>query len=184
MIKVLETTTFFCNFFTKNFTVKRIPFNLSLVTPFLLVFLVSVFAIFSGGLIYILLRPAEPVFFDWFKCIGLDNFLFNIRQYSLSLKRFLPEWFIYSLPNGLWALSYSLIITAIWWNSKSRLKIFWMASIPVLVFGFEVFQYLEILNGTFCIGDIAFGVSGILAGVALGIKIKTNKINNYETNME
>lgn len=160
---------------------KRIPFEFSSGTSFLRVFILSTLAIFTGGIIYILFRPSEPVFFDWIKFAGSENSLLNVRHHSLSLGQFLPEWFIYSLPNGLWALSYSLIITAIWCNSKSRVKFFWMASIPVLVFGFEVFQYLEILNGTFCILDIVFGVLGILAGIALGIK--TNKINSYEKDM-
>lgn len=160
---------------------KRIPFAFSSGTSFLWVFILSILAIITGGIIYILLRPSEPVFFDWIKFAGSENLLLNVRHHSLSLGQFLPEWFIYSLPNSLWALSYSLIITAIWGNSKSRLKFFWMASIPVLVFGFELFQYLEILNGTFCIRDIVFGVSGILAGIALGIK--TNKINSYEKDM-
>ena len=178
----MKQQKFVVTFYAKNFTVKKISFNYPLVTPVHRVFLIFVFAILSGGLIYILLRPAEPDFFNWFKSVGLEDLLFKIRQYSLSFNRYVPDWFIYSLPNGLWALSYSLIITAIWWNSKSRLKFFWMASIPVLVFGFEIFQSVEILNGTFCIGDIAFGVLGILAGIVLGIK--TNKINSYEKDME
>jgi hypothetical protein len=52
--------------------VKRISFNYPLVTPVYRVFLVFVFAIFSGGLIYILLRPAEPVFFEWFTSVCLE----------------------------------------------------------------------------------------------------------------
>jgi len=160
---------------------KKIPVRFSCDNSFLRVFLLSTLTILSGGIIYILLRPSEPVFFSWLKFIGLEDFLFYAREKTLSFGPFLPDWFIYSLPNGLWAFSYSFIITVIWWNSKSRLKIFWMASIPILVFGFEVFQYLEILNGTFCIRDIVFCVLGILAGITLGIK--TNKINSYEKDM-
>jgi hypothetical protein len=160
---------------------KRVPFKNPSITTFLWVFLLSILTILSGGIIYILLRPSEPVFFSWIKFVGLEDFIFNTREKTLLFGQFLPEWFIYSLPNGLWAFSYSFIITVVWWKSKSRLKFFWIASIPILVFGFELFQYLEILMGTFCIGDIVFGVLGILAGNALGIK--TNKINSYEKDM-
>jgi hypothetical protein len=160
---------------------KRILYKDSSPTPVLWGFLFSVFTIFSGGLIYILLRPEEPVFFDWFKSAGLEDLLFKIRQYSLSFNLYVPDWFIYSLPNGLWAFSYSVIITVIWWGSKSHLKYFWIASIPVFNLGFEFMQYSGILRGTFCIPDMVFSVLGIIAGVTMGIIIKI--ISSHEKNM-
>jgi hypothetical protein len=150
--------------------VKRISFNYPLVTPVLRVFLVFVFAIFSGGLIYILLRPAEPVFFEWFTSVGLEDFLFNIRQYSLSFNRHVPEWFIYSLPNGLWAFAYSLFTTVVWRKSKSPMKYFWMGTIPLLIYGFEGLQYFQVIPGTFCTHDLLMGTFGLMTGIYTGIK--------------
>jgi ABC-type lipoprotein release transport system permease subunit len=52
-----------------------------------------------------------------------------------------------------------------------------MASIPILVLGFEIMQIPGIIPGTFCIQDIALGLLGLLLGIYIGT-MKT-KNNNY-----
>jgi hypothetical protein len=94
-----------------------------------------------GGLIYIYLRPYH-----------LENQLF-------------PDWMVYSLPNGLWAFAYALIITRIWGRNKSWPRIIWLASIPALVLGFETLQFWGIVHGTFCLQDLALGLTGIILGI-------------------
>ncbi|MCK5137729.1 MAG: hypothetical protein KAR19_18230 [Bacteroidales bacterium] len=131
-----------------------------------------------GGIIYIFLRTSEHVFDGWISTIGLDNLFSLARHHSPSLSLHLPDWIIFSLPNGLWAFAYALIITSIWLGSKSRARYFWMASIPILVLGFEVLQYVGIIRGTFCIQDIAFGMAGLTLGIIVGIKII--KPDNHE----
>ena len=135
-------------------------------------------AVLSGGLIYILFHASEPLFFRWMRAAGTDHWLGFIRNKSLSLGTHLPEWIVYSLPGGLWAFAYALMITAIWSGSRSLLKIFWMASIPLLVFGSEFLQFLQIIPGTFCLQDIALGTAGMISGIAL-IYFKTKSID-YE----
>jgi hypothetical protein len=81
----------------------------------------------------------------------------------------LPKWIVYSLPNGLWAFAYALLITGIWSDSKSCVKYFWMGSIPVLVLGFEILQYPGIIRGTFSMQDIALGIAGITVGIIVGM---------------
>ena len=147
----------------------------------LYIFLATI-AILSGGVIYIFLRTSEHVFFSWINAVGLGNWINFARQHSLSQNLHLPEWIVFSLPNGLWAFAYALIITKIWSGSKSWLKYFWMASIPVLVVGFELLQYSGIIRGTFCIQDIALGIGGLILGVIVGYKIF--KSNNHEKTTE
>jgi hypothetical protein len=84
--------------------------------------------------------------------------------------------------NGLWAFAYALLITGIWSGSESWLKYFWMASIPVLVFGYEILQYFGTIPGTFCIQDLALGFGGLILGIIAGIKIP--KSNNHENAFE
>ena len=124
-------------------------------------------AVISGGLIYILFHASEPLFFRWMRAAGSDHWLRFIRSKSLSLGAHLPEWIVYSLPGGLWAFAYALMITAIWWNSKSHIRYFWMASIPILILGFECLQYVRIIPGTFCFQDIALGMAGMISGITL-----------------
>jgi hypothetical protein len=133
-------------------------------------------AIVTGGAIYILFRPVEPLFFTWVDDVGAGNMLSNIRRFTLPLKGYIPEWALFSLPNGLWAFAYALIIAAIWSGSKSGLRYFWFATIPVLVLGYELLQLTGILPGTFCLLDLVFGLAGIIFGIQIGLKIFNRRI--------
>jgi len=130
--------------------------------------LIALLAVISGGLVYVLFRPGEPLFFTWADEIGAGNILSNIRKITLPLLNYIPRWTLFSLPNGLWAFAYALVIATIWSGSKSQLRYFWYASIPVLVFGYELLQLTEILPGTFCLLDLAFGLAGIIIGIRIG----------------
>jgi hypothetical protein len=138
----------------------------------------AVLALLLGGMIYILLRATEPVFFRWIRAVGLGGWFNVARHSSVSLRHIFPEWIVFSLPNGLWAFAYALIITGIWSDSKSWLKYFWLASIPLLVLGYEILQYTGTIPGTFCMQDIAMGTAGLITGILVGTK--TIKPNNHE----
>jgi hypothetical protein len=131
----------------------------------------AAFALFSGGIIYVLFRTSKPVFFNWLNAVGLDRLSNVARHSSLRLSPLLPQWIVFSLPNGLWAFAYALLITGIWSGSKSWLRYFWMATIPVLVLGYEILQYPGIIPGTFCLQDLALGMAGLIAGIIFGTKI-------------
>ncbi len=139
-------------------------------------------AIIFGGTIYILFRPSEPVFFQWIRVAGLDNMLSAARRNTFLSGLQLPDWIVYSLPNGLWSFAYSLIITGIWAGSKSWLRYVWMASIPLLVLGYEMLQYQGIIPGTFCLQDIAMGTAGLIFGILIIAII--NKSNHHENKIE
>lgn len=146
-------------------TTKKYP-----IVPGTLVLLtLSLSTIILGGIIYILLRPTEPIFFNWIRTSGFGNELTKLRDLQVLILSPIPKWLIYSLPNGLWAFSYASIITHIWWRSQSILKFFWIATIPLLVFGFEFLQLTESIKGTFCWQDLLFGLAGIISGTIIGI---------------
>jgi hypothetical protein len=144
--------------------------------------LLCALALLLGGMIYILFRASEPVFFHWIRFAGFDSWFNFARSKCLFLRLVLPKWIVYSLPDGLWAFAYALLITGIWKGSKSRLKYFWIASIPLLVIGFEILQYTEIIPGTFCMQDIALGMAGMTTGILTGIF--TIKPKNHESAFE
>lgn len=145
------------------------------------IFLCAV-ALISGGIIYLLFRPSEVLFFRWIRTLGFDSLISSFRQIYFSIKFHLPEWVVYSLPNGLWAFSYALIITRIWAGSKSGISYFWIASIPILVLGYETLQFTGTIPGTFCIQDIALGIAGISFGIITGST--SNQPKNHENKME
>jgi hypothetical protein len=53
-----------------------------------------------------------------------------------------------------------------------------MASIPVIVVGFEILQGTGTIPGVFCMQDMAFGIAGLLIGILVGTK--TINPNHYE----
>ncbi len=131
--------------------------------------LLSSAALLLGGVIYLLFHASEPVFFKWIHASGTGGWLEPVRHNSLSVLANLPGWIVFSLPAGLWAFAYALVITTIWAGSRSRARYFWMASIPLLVIGFEIFQYAGIIHGTFCIQDLTLGLAGMSLGIIAGI---------------
>lgn len=132
-------------------------------------------ALIVGGLIYLFARPVEPLFFRWFAFLSAENWLTSVRQLTVPFfYNVIPDWILFSLPAGLWAFAYSIVIILIWKNSNSILKYLWFTTIPLIVLGVEFFQYLKIINGAFCRIDLAFGLAGIFAGYLVGYKqIKT-----------
>lgn len=137
-------------------------------------------AIVSGSLIYLIIRPAEPVFFNWVRTLGLGRLLEWTRPGFFNTSATFPGWFVYSLPNALWAFAYACLITAIWAESRSLVRYVWMATIPLLVFGFELLQYSGHITGTFCIQDIIAGAAGVCAGIIFGFSNKLIRRNHHE----
>ena len=138
-------------------------------------FLISALAVVAGGCIYMLFRPVEPVFFKWFGSAGFENWLFRLRETSIAFGLALPPWLIYSLPNGLWAFAYTLLILGIWKGSHALIRYVWFLSIPLLVFGFELLQLTGDLPGTFCLYDMIWGAIGITLGYFTIYRIKHNQ---------
>jgi hypothetical protein len=87
-------------------------------------------------------------------------------------KSIVLSWLVYSLPDGLWAFAYALLISSIWANSRTRVRSFWLASIPVPVLGFELAQKSGMIPGTYDPVDLIFCSVGIVAGILAG-KLKS-----------
>lgn len=124
-----------------------------------------------------LFRPSEALFLNWLHAFGLSRRIMPIRYETLHFSIHFPNWVVYTLPYGFWAFAYALLITAIWSESISRLKYFWMSSIPLLVYGYEILQYFGVITGTFCLLDLLLGTAGLLAGILIGLTIK---LDNHE----
>ena len=136
-------------------------------------------ALFAGGVIYVLLRTSEPLFFHWADRLGIGGILMQLRNSGGLSENELPSWFNYSLPDGLWAFAFSLIMTSVWSGTHARIRNFWMASIPVFILGFEFTQMLGSVPGIFCLVDIAFCSTGVVLGMLLGdTKLKETQNEN------
>lgn len=146
--------------------------------PFRWIFFYAFISLLLGTGIYLFLRPSEPLFFDWLNKIGLRETINSLRLKSVLWHNFLPEWVVFSLPNGLWAFSYSVFIFFLWGNSTSHIKYFWLGTLPLVVFGFEILQFTGDIPGIFCWQDLIFLAVGMGSELLLGTKIIKNK--NHE----
>lgn len=141
--------------------------------------LVAGAAVVAGGFLYIIIRPAESIFFSWIRSLGLGRLLDWLRS-DFFVSSASSGWFMYSLPNALWAFAYACLITVIWSDSRSYARYFWMATIPLLVFGYELLQYTGHITGTFCIQDLIAGAVGLCIGIIFGLSNKFSRRSHYE----
>jgi hypothetical protein len=123
-----------------------------------------------GSMIYVLFRPTSLLMFHWADSLGLTVLIHALRSYSHSTAKFLPNWFVYSLPFALWVSSYLFCIRAIWWRSSCRSRYLWFWCVPIISVTSELCQHLRILPGTFDFLDLLT----ICLGTAIGFSIPTS----------
>lgn len=126
-------------------------------------------ALLLGGALYFFYRPKEAIFFSWIRSTGVTLDLEHTRSIVHAYLFKIPDWIINSMPDGLWAFGYSLLISTIWQKHKSLSRTIWMISIPVVTIGAELIQLTEIIPGTFCQIDLIFIITGIITGYLIGI---------------
>ena len=115
-----------------------------------------------GGLIYISFRTDTLVMFKWFSAISLGPIISDLRIITMQVTPILPDWFLYSLPDGLWIFSYVALIMAIWKNKINKESIFWVLIIPFIAIMSEIGQLYALVPGTFDILDLTFYLLGVL----------------------
>jgi len=97
-----------------------------------------------GSMIYILFRSESLLY----------NRLLGFLFYPIATpKTAIEQLIIYSLPDGLWAMSYTMLILHIRKNTKITTLI-WSSIIPLIGIISEIAQYFFILPGTFDIFDL------------------------------
>lgn len=130
--------------------------------------LIATIAILLGGVFYLFYRPEEAIFFSWIRSAGISFDLESTKSFVGGYLFHLPDWLVFSLPDGLWAFSYAVLISTVWNKQKSLSRAFWIISIPVITIGTELIQLSGRIPGTFCPIDLIFIVTGIIAGYIIG----------------
>lgn len=143
-------------------------------------FIGSFSTIMLGGLIYILFRSPSILMFEWLDQINLSKYVLELRSYIDSYSLILPNWFLYSLPDGLWLFSYISFLLIIWDNKVSKKNIFWILLLPIIAVSSELAQFMEIIPGTFDIVDLIFYIAGSVLPLLFFTNLKI--FNYYEKN--
>ncbi len=142
------------------------------VKPFVLILKNPVQFLLLGLGIYVFFRSSEVYFNKWLlnQKLGID--IQWIRTYTLQWVKFLPDWFLYSLPDALWMISLGTLIYNIWKNELKVNLFIWSMITPIIAVTWEIAQGLKYINGTFDWIDILFY---LMVTVIIIIKLKTTK---------
>lgn len=122
---------------------------------------ISIMSICLGGLIYLGFRKETLLMFNWADLIGAQDLVQSWRDYCSNIM--LPKWAIFSLPDGLWTLSYLLLIDLIWndTNHDVRRTIF-ILFLPIIAIILEFGQLCGFVEGTFDIVDLFFYIAAFI----------------------
>ena len=135
-------------------------------------FLLSIIIFFIGGLIYLAFRSESLLMFSWAKILGLES---QIEHLRIIMQPYYPssEWMLFSLPDGLWVLSYVIMMAAVW---KFQIREHWImiGLIPAIAICSELLQALGLFSGTFDVSDLLTYIGSLLVGVIYCIIIKNN----------
>jgi len=137
-------------------------------------------SLFAGSIIYILFRVSSLKMFSWSETLGTNITSNRLRGRSLLIIEHLPDWLLYSLPDGLWVFSYICLMLGIWKKSVSRQNIFWIGIVPFIAIGSEIAQLFGTVQGTFDITDIFCYALGFLLPFLLFNKSINYKFKNVK----
>lgn len=128
----------------------------------------SIIILLVACYVYVSYRGGDMVLYSLLEIDGNSSLFIALRQNATDL----PAWVIYNIPDGLWLLSYLLMIEAIWGNEKQR-KIWFI--IPVILFAFllEVLQYIGFFPGT---GDV---LDMLCYSAAIAVYLGIIKLKQY-----
>ena len=133
------------------------------------------FTLLLGGFVYISFRQDTLKMFSWFDSINLSAVISELRLLTLPLSDHLPNWFLYSLPDGLWICSYLSVLLVVWDNVISKHNIHWLLLVPMIAIFSEIGQLFKIVPGTFDILDLIFYLGGTVLPILIFTNSKTIK---------
>ena len=129
----------------------------------------SIVPLIIGGTLYLGFRSQDLLMFRWGNYLGLSNIVNLWRNFCSQYP--LPEWTFYALPDGLWLLSYMLLIHTIWGEHIRQYRM-WVYTLPVIAITSELMQLVISSLGTFDMMDII-----CYSGAILLFELKTR--SNY-----
>ena len=135
----------------------------------------SILSIFFGGFIYIAFRSENIILFKWINSIYLIDPVQDLRKITLPYKDNLYNWFLYSLPDGLFIFSYTCAMLVIWERKFTKKSTLWILTLPLISILIEILQYNNYIIGTFDIFDIIFYIFGLIIPILINLIINKNE---------
>ena len=107
----------------------------------------------ASGMLYVLYRPQTLLLFHVADSMGLLPLIDSWQQWASAWP--LHPFVVYSLPAGLWALSYVLIAVVLAAPLPPKGRLAAVAAVPLLGTASELMQAAGLLPGTFDWADLA-----------------------------
>lgn len=106
----------------------------------------------AGLFIYLFFRPGNSFIRQWLHEVSsvFDSSFLPDLTYQYPL----PRWIVYSLPDGLWMLSLTLVILAIWNFKLNRSSLLWIILAACAGLSFETCQAMHYIRGHFDLMDL------------------------------
>lgn len=117
-----------------------------------LFYALSLLCFATGGMTYLLFRDRHLAGFRLLDWIGFGTMVDTARRWASHIT--LPEWVIYSMPDGLWAAAYILLMHEAANEMTERKRILLASLIPALGLLSETMQAMGILRGTYDTADM------------------------------
>lgn len=126
-------------------------------------YLLSSLLFLIGGFIYIAFRTTSLLMFKWFDILGLSDAIYTIRA-GVSDYKIASSWVLYSLPDGLWTMSYVIVMAALWDFDYCRHYLI-VLFIPFLAIASEILQVFGLVHGTFDWVDLITYITATILGI-------------------
>lgn len=123
--------------------------------------------ILAGGLVYLLFRDERLWMFRWAGWVGLDGVIAAARVHSLPHRAALPDWLLFSAPDGVWVFASTAFFARLWHDGPRVLRVLWIGIGPAMAIGGELGQALGPVPGTFDPADLAFYAGAAVLAVAV-----------------
>lgn len=134
-----------------------------------------------GIIIYISFRSKSLFYFQIFHYFDFHEEVLAIRKFAFSHRKLIPNWVIYSLPDGLWLFSFGIAILYYLDNYTKRVILFTLITIVTLCF--EYIQYSfgghGTLIGTYDKWDLYCFLGAYISAIFIS-KIRTLKYSNRD----
>ena len=120
-----------------------------------------------GSYIYLKFRSETLLMFKWAKNLGLNYFIGSIRGSSSVLNSHQMKYVIFSVPFGMWVISYCCFMGAIWHKDSSVSAIIWRLFVPAIAISSELLQFLRLIPGTYDTNDLLVLILSTIIGITI-----------------
>lgn len=142
------------------------------------VFLVSLntlVPILVGGMIYLGWRNDSLYMFHWLRHAGLNQSISSFRVTLDPIRRYLPPFVLYSLPDAAWVYSCSFLMIWLWKDSSTARLCLWGSIGAILGVGGELGQLCGIIPGTYDPADLIGCTLAVVVAVLVVKSVEAKK---------